>query len=102
MSQIDRKCMGAWTPYENSYGELLILKYEGTDRVKVVAQVMTDTFDHPKTAARLIAAAPEMWTALVAASEALRTTRRFMSTNGYDVQELADMAAAIDETLDSI
>ena len=102
MSRLDQKSMKAWITYENSDGELLILKEDGTDSVKVVALVMTEELDDPKAVARLIAAAPEMWTALVAASEALRATEHFMSTNGYDVKELADIVAAIDETLDAI
>lgn len=103
MSRLDRQSMRAWIPYENSDGELLILKEDGTYSVKVVALVMTEELDDPKATARLIAAAPEMWTALVAASEALRAIEHFMRTYGIDVhEELADIVAAIDETLDAV
>lgn len=101
-SKLDRKPMRAWIPYETEEGELLILKEDGADNVKVVAQVISEELDDPKAVARLIAGAPEMWTALVSATEALRATEKFMSTNGFDVQELADIVAAMDDTLDSI
>lgn len=94
--------MRAWIPYETPDGELLILKEDGPDSIKVVAQVMTEELDDPKAASRLLAGAPEMYTALVAAATVLRATKTFLSTNGYDVNELDEIVAAIDDTLNSI
>ncbi|MBQ7155504.1 MAG: hypothetical protein IJR85_08140 [Synergistaceae bacterium] len=94
--------MRAWVTYETEEGELLILKEDGADSVKVVAQVMSEELDDPKATARLIAGAPEMYTALIAAVEALRATKTFLSTNGYEVNELDEIVAAIDDTLHSI
>ena len=100
MSKLDNASpMKAWIPFENSEGELLILKEDGSDSVKVVALVMAEELDDPKFAARLIAAAPEMWTALVSANHALEATENFMRTNGFDAKELTEIVAAINDIL---
>lgn len=102
MSRLNHEPMREWIPYEDSKGELLILKEYGSDSAKVIAVVMTEELDDPKATARLIAAAPEMWTALVAASEALRATRTFLNSNGYEAKELGEIVAAIDDILDNV
>ncbi len=103
MSRLDNASpMKAWIPFEDSDGELLILKEDGTDSMKIVAVVMAEELDDPKSAARLIAAAPEMWTALVSASHALEATEHFMRTNGYDAPDLTKIVAAINDILDNV
>lgn len=94
--------MRAWVTYETPEGDILILKENGSDSVKVIAQVLTEELDDPKATARLIAAAPEMLTALTAVVEALRATAKFFSSNGLDTNELNEIVSAIDDILDSI
>lgn len=106
MTRLDTSSpMKAWIPFETPEGELLILKENGTDNFEPVAEVITEEIDDPaeqKAVARLIAAAPEMWTALVSTNHALKATENFLRTNGWDAKELTDIVAAIDDVLNNV
>ena len=54
----------------------------------------------PKASARFIAAAPEMWTALVAAKCALSAAKDFMNCSRlFEILELNEIIMAIDDIL---
>lgn len=68
----------------------------------IIAEVFTDRIDDPEANARLIASAPEMRVALIAAVEALRATDAFMCGLGLETDDLTGIIGTIDELLDRV
>ena len=68
----------------------------------VLAEVFTEHVDDPEANARLIAAAPEMYEALIHAISALKATGTFMYSEGLETEDLNGIIDTIDELLDRV
>ena len=68
----------------------------------IIAEIFAEHFEDAEANARLIAGAPEMRIALIAAVEALRATEIFMRGVSDDTDELNKIIDVIDELLDRI
>ena len=100
---MSRHTPGAWKYFKNVDNTFSVIPAECQGfETTVLAEVFTEGIDDPEANARLIAASPELYSALVLCVEALRATEIFMAGRGLGTKELKGIINAAGELLASI